>query len=76
MIKNEHSCTNEQLSKVMEDVKYNHDFGSLFQFWVHCTANILLDEFNVKYKDHPKNIQVDYDKIWNLAIEIVKNIGQ
>jgi hypothetical protein len=76
MIKNEHSCTNEQLGKVKEDVKYNHDFGSLFQFWVHGTANVLLKEFGVEYKEPPKDVQVDYDKIWNLAIDIVKNIGQ
>jgi hypothetical protein len=35
-----------------------------------------IKEFGVEYKEPPKDVQVDYDKIWNLAIDIVKNIGQ
>nr|WP_308545893.1 hypothetical protein [uncultured Lachnoclostridium sp.]DAF89797.1 MAG TPA: hypothetical protein [Siphoviridae sp. cteLh2] len=68
--------TSKALSIIIQDIKSDKELGSLFQFWKEQVLSELLDSFDVEYGNKPKLIMLDYDKLHDTAIKIVKRIGQ
>lgn len=67
---------NEALGVIYDSLKESHGFGSLFQFWKGQVLDELLEEFKVKYGESPKVIEVDYNTLDDISINIIKRISQ
>lgn len=67
---------NEALGVIYDNLKENHGFGSLFQFWKGQVLGELLEEFKVEYGESSKIIEVDYNTLDDISINIIKRISQ
>lgn len=68
--------TSKALSVIINDIQNDKELGSLFQFWRESVLSELLYSFKVEYGENPKSIKLDYNKLDDIAINIVKRIGQ
>ena len=75
MTKNEWSAENAQIMAVRDDIKHNHGFGSLYQFFLCAMLDKACEYFGTGYEKPSVNVKIDYDTLDRLCIRLLDSIG-